>query len=85
MKTALLLTFSFVLLLAFANQPAEASDAVPVAGTCYAETYCPSSGATVYCQTWGDGCTWYVQPGNYVRCTGANAAGYWVDVTVPCP
>jgi hypothetical protein len=54
------------------------------ANTCGAWTYCPNMGFTVRCETYGYGCSWYVQPYQYVRCTGLDFFGNWVVVTESC-
>jgi len=91
MKIFTPILFAFVSLFAFfafAQEPTlavpEENKAQPVTGTCYAETYCPRSDMVIYCQTWGDSCTWYVKPNRYVKCTGYDSYGYWVSFVNRC-
>jgi hypothetical protein len=51
--------------------------------SCQASTPC-RFGGFVSCQTWGAGCTWFVQPYMYVQCTGYNQFGYWVNAVGRC-
>jgi hypothetical protein len=68
--------FAFMLMV-LASAGAKAAD-------CSAYTYCPNLDLNVYCETWGYGCTWYVQPYQYVRCTGLDPLGRWVDIVRSC-
>lgn len=49
---------------------------------CYASTPC-YGGYSVYCNSYGAGCSWYVQPYSYVTCTGY-VGGFWTTVTYSC-
>lgn len=53
------------------------------AASCYAYTRC-YWGGTVSCQTYGDACTWYTNPGQNVSCTGLDALGRWVNLFFSC-
>ncbi|OFZ82713.1 MAG: hypothetical protein A2583_05040 [Bdellovibrionales bacterium RIFOXYD1_FULL_53_11] len=53
------------------------------ANTCYAYTPC-QNGFAVQCTTYGQGCSWYVQPYQYVQCTGFDAWGNWVNLYFRC-
>lgn len=59
--------------------PASAS-----AAPCQAYTYCPNLGTSVSCYAYGYGCSFYVQPYQYVTCTGFNGYGYWGTFTASC-
>ncbi len=50
---------------------------------CSAYTQC-RFGGFASCQTWGQGCTWFVQPYMYVQCTGFNHFGQWVNMVSRC-
>ncbi|WP_127718352.1 hypothetical protein [Halobacteriovorax sp. HLS] len=50
---------------------------------CYAYTRC-WNGRMIQCQTYGNGCTFYSQPGQYVQCTGYNSWGQWVNTYATC-
>jgi hypothetical protein len=50
---------------------------------CYAWTTC-WNGATIACQTYGQGCTWWTNPGYSVQCTGFDYWGRWVNVFYRC-
>lgn len=62
----------------------EGTDAAASAvNTCHAYTAC-WWGGTISCTTYGDACTWWVNPGVDVRCTGLDGRGLWVDVYFHC-
>jgi hypothetical protein len=50
---------------------------------CYAYTRC-WGGRVIQCQTYGPGCTFFVQPGQYVECNGYNMFGQWVNTYAYC-
>ncbi len=50
---------------------------------CYAYTQC-WGGRMIQCQTYGAGCTFYVQQGQYVECNGYNMYGQWVNTYAYC-
>ncbi|OUR94807.1 hypothetical protein A9Q84_17000 [Halobacteriovorax marinus] len=50
---------------------------------CYAYTQC-WGGRRIQCQTYGDGCTFFVQQGQYVECNGYNRYGQWVNANAYC-
>jgi hypothetical protein len=50
---------------------------------CQAHTYC-YNGQVITCEAWGQGCSWYVQPGQYVTCTGFDRFGYWGNFYAYC-
>ena len=50
---------------------------------CFAYTYC-FGGRTIQCNTLGLGCSYYVQPGQYVQCSGYNRWGQWVNTQATC-
>lgn len=81
-----ILTLVFVLFAttSFASESEEemCMEAEPVVNSCYAETVCPYGGK-VWCSATGDGCSWYVQPGRFVTCTGI-INGWWQTVTFGC-
>ena len=54
------------------------------AGDCLAQTFCPNRNVYIFCETWGYSCTWYVQPYQYVQCTGFDLYGQWVNVVQSC-
>jgi hypothetical protein len=49
---------------------------------CYAKTTC-FNGMVIYCNAHGVGCSWYVQPHQYVSCTGY-IGGFWTSVSYSC-
>lgn len=50
---------------------------------CNASTQC-FNGRFIQCRTYGQGCTFYVRPGQYVQCTGYNQWGQWVNTVARC-
>lgn len=57
-------------------------------GGCYAETSCAYNGVIIgkaWCYVNGPNCSWFVQPWNYVTCTGFNNAGFWGTWVYACP
>ncbi len=76
-RLVLMLGLAMGLGLAAASTDAQAAD-------CGAYTYCPNRGYPIFCETWGAGCTWYVQPYQYVRCTGFDFYGRWVNYFLSC-
>ena len=89
---------ALALTLVSASGPAAQAGEVKASwGVCRAWTYCPNSGLTVSCETeaWGNpstggqACTWYVQPYEYVQCTGmaydyGQNAYAWTTITASC-
>ena len=58
-------------------------DVIQVAqNSCSARTIC-WDGYAISCYAYGAGCTWYVQAGQYVQCTGY-VGGYWTTVYQRC-
>lgn len=57
-------------------------EAIPEIGVCRAVTNC--GGYYVSCITYGAACTWFVQPGLYVECTGYDAYGRYVEFHFDC-
>jgi len=60
--------------LALLSSPAEV-EAYESYSTCYAQTYCPNSGRTIWCRVSGRSsdrvaCSWFVVPGVSVECHG---------------
>lgn len=51
--------------------------------TCYAYTQC-WGGRMIQCQTYGSGCSFYAQQGQYVQCSGYNNWGQWVNTHATC-
>jgi len=51
--------------------------------SCVGATYC-LDGRLLRCETYGENCTFYVQPAVAVRCTGYNTWGQWVDLVGRC-
>ena len=51
--------------------------------SCYAYTVC-GNGRMIQCQTYGYGCTFYSQQGQYVQCTGYNQWRQWVNTYATC-
>jgi len=49
---------------------------------CYAATTC-WNGVTISCYAYGAGCTWFVQPGQYVTCTGM-IGNVWTTASYSC-
>lgn len=50
---------------------------------CHAYTQC-WGGRVIQCQTYGQGCTFYVQQGQFVECSGYNNYGQWVNTYAYC-
>lgn len=51
--------------------------------TCFAYTGC-QNGNFIRCEVYGDSCTWYLVPGEYVECQGYNYNGQWVKAWATC-
>ena len=51
--------------------------------SCVAATYC-ADGRLLRCETFGEACTYFVQPAVAIRCTGYNLWGQWVDLVGRC-
>jgi len=49
---------------------------------CNASTQCPYGGVA-WCSAYGAGCTYYINPGQSVTCTGM-VNGYWQTITSRC-
>lgn len=77
-KTFLLLLVVMLLSLLVANN---------VSADCYASTYCPNLGTSIWCRTY-DGpygaCSFDIVPGYSVSCTGYNLYGYWDNMWLTC-
>lgn len=57
------------------------------ASDCYAWTYCPNLGTSIWCRA-NNGpfgiCSWNVVPYSSVTCTGHDAYGYWRTFSASC-
>jgi len=61
---------------------ASPDEAIPETAVCRAFTNC--GGYYVSCITYGAGCTYFVQPGLFVECTGYDAYGRYVEFHFDC-